>query len=88
MSNITAAQVARQSAALAKPFYTDTLNTTYGAAIADGTIAYGRIRTFSDGKRTYGVVLASDVTETGPANAPFYDAPKYVVDACPLIVHV
>ena len=86
--SLTAAQAARAAAALAKPFYTDELNTTFGDAIADGTIAYGRVRTFSDGRRTYGVILASDVTDNGPENAPFYDAPKLVVDACPLIVHV
>lgn len=85
MSNMTAAHAARIETALNKSFVTDTVNTTYRQAIADGTIAYGRIREFSNGKRTYGVVLAEDLTDD-PFYSSFYDAPKLVVDSCPRIV--
>lgn len=87
MNNITAAQDARRNVALDKPFYTDTLSTTWREAIDSGVIAYGRVRTFSTGKRTYGVILADDIMDSAET-ASFYDAPKYVVDACPAIVNV
>lgn len=85
MSNMSAAQLARMNAALDKPFVTDSINTTYREALADGTIAYGRIRDIGEGKRKYGVVLASDLLED-PYYSPYFDAPKFVVDNCPNII--
>lgn len=84
--SLTAALSARIEAALDKPFRTEDHNTTYREALASGLIVAGRIREFSTGKRTYGVILASDFKAGDPFYSSFYDAPKLVVDQCPQIV--
>lgn len=84
--SLTAAHAARIEAALDKPFRTDDHNTTYREALASGLIVAGRIREFSTGKRTYGVILADDFKADDPFYSSFYDAPKLVVDQCPQIV--
>lgn len=83
---LTAAHSARIETALDKPFTTADHNTTYREAIASGLIVAGRVREFSTGKRTYGVILADDFKADDPFHSSFYDAPKLVVDQCPLIV--
>ena len=68
--SLTAANAARVEAALDKPFRTDDHNTTYREALASGLIVAGRVREFSSGKRTYGVILADDFK----ADDPFYSS--------------
>lgn len=86
MASMTAAHAARLEAALDKPFRTDDHDTTYREALASGLIVAGRIREFSTGKRTYGVILADDYRADDPFYSPFYDAPKLIVDQCQQIV--
>lgn len=84
--SLSAANAARIEAALDKSFRPEDHNTTYREALASGLIIAGRIREFSTGKRTYGVILADDFKADDPFYSSFYDAPKLVVDQCPRIV--
>lgn len=84
--SLSAANAARIEAALNKPFTTADHNTTYREALASGIIVAGRVREFSTGKRSYGVILAEDFKSADPFYSPFYDAPKLIVDQCPRIV--
>lgn len=86
MASMTAAHAARLETALDKPFVTADHNTSYREALASGLIVAGRIREFSTGKRTYGVILAEDYNADNPFSSPFYDAPKLIVDQCPRVV--
>ena len=90
MASLTAANAARLDAILDRPILTENINSTLRAMIEDDLIAYGRIRTRA-GKREYGFILREyaeaahlsdrhDSYAEALAYAPFYDAPKMLVD--------
>lgn len=78
--NLDKAQAARTATAMGKSVWVDERPFTFTELLGSGAIAYVRTRIFSNGKRTYGVILHADISGS-PETSPFYDAPKMVTDA-------
>lgn len=80
MADLTAANLARLDNVLDRTIRVDGLYTSWRHVIESGRVGARRHRTFSTGKHAYGLILTEDIDGDDLKRAPYYDAPKMILD--------